>query len=460
MKDIIFFNPPFNRITPDYVVGASLARFEMDAINPGILSIATYLKNKGVNVEIHDFYRQKNLEIVEKEIINVIEKESPKIVGISNLSAYDYIDTLNIAKIVKKVNPSTIVIVGGQHASGLKKIILNDEKSIDGLVEGEGEIPLFNIWEKVKNNKDLTNMPNLWLRQKDGSIKPPSSYGSLINLNELPKLDFSIYPNAKSFTPYIEESRGCHLSCDYCNNPSFYNGKARTKTSEKFNEDLENTINFFGKDNFFAIMTPNFVFKDSSKKLALLKEQNIRWSTEVSCDLPWYTKISEFANSGMFLLNVGLESANSNTLKRMNKIIDTEKYLKNAQIILNEAEKYDNLKTRFNIMIYPGDTYQDLEKTRKFLQSNIKRLDAIVCCPTIAYPGSKLFNNLNQIEKIYGAKILTSAFCETTHHYPIHPSHELTFQQASDICLKLEEEFSPKRLLSLRHNYKIYEGKI
>lgn len=458
--DIVFFNPPFNRIKPDYMVDASLARFEMDAINPGVLSMATYLQKKGVAVEIHDFYRQKALAVVEKEIVTIIESEDPSIVGISNLSAYDYIDVLNIARVIKETNPSIFVIVGGQHASGLKSQILKDEESIDGLVEGEGELAILDIWQRVKEGKDLSATPNLWLRQDRGTIAPPMSYNQPINLDDLPVLDFSMYPDAISFTPFIEESRGCHLSCDYCNNPSFYGGKARTKSPEKFAEDLKNTTIFFGKEPLYAIMTPNFRFRGSFEKLSLLKEEDIRWSTEVSCDMPWFRKISEFAESGMFLLNVGLESASPATLKRMNKVVNPAKYLDNAQRILNEAERYESLRTRFNIMIYPGDTYEDLKKTRMFLQANMRKLDAVVCCPTIAYPGSKLFDKIDQIHQMYGARILVSPFCESTHHYPIHPSSALSFQESSDICLKLEEEFSPERLLSLKHNYKKYEGNI
>lgn len=459
-KDLVFFNPPFNRIKPDYMADASLARFEMDAINPGILSMASFLKKKGVSVEIYDFYRQKDIDLARKEIVAIIYSENPSIVGISNLSAYDYIDTLNIARIVKQTNPSVLVIVGGQHASGLKSQVLKDESCIDGLVEGEGEKAILDICQKVKKRVSLAGAPNLWLKENDGSIIAPSFYSHPLSLDELPPFDFTMYPDATSFTPFIEESRGCHLSCDYCNNPSFYGGHVRTKSPERFSEDLKNTTALFGNQPLYAVMTPNFRFRGSSEKLLLLKGENIRWSTEVSCDMPWFRKIPEFAESGMFLLSVGLESASPETLKRMNKVVNPAKYLDNAQRVLNEAERYESLKVRFNIMIYPGDTCEDLERTRTFLRTNMQKLDAVVCCPTIAYPGSELFDKIDKITQRYGARVLASPFCKLTHHFPIHPSFELSFQESSNLCLKLEEEFSPTRLLSLKHNYKKYEGNI
>jgi anaerobic magnesium-protoporphyrin IX monomethyl ester cyclase len=457
-KSIIFFNPPFNREKPDYMTDASLARFEMDAINPGLLSMASFLRTQGISAEIYDFYRQKDIVSVEKGVAEIIGSENPSVVGISNLSAYDYLDSLNIARVVKQTNPNTKVIVGGQHASGLKSQVLIDEPSIDGLVEGEGEKPILDIFQRVITGKNLVGAPNLWIRRDKGEILAPTEYHNPLNLDQIPLLDFAIYPEALSFTPFIEEARGCHLSCDYCNNVFFYGQNARSKSAEKFARDIENTISFFGKEPLYAIMTPNFRFRGSSEKLALLKRAGIRWSSEVSCDMPWFRSISEFAESGMFLLNVGLESASPNTLRRMNKVANPEKYLSNAQRILEEAQKYESLKTRFNIMIYPGDTYEDVEHTRQFLEANISKLDAVVCCPTIAYPGSRLFDQLQRIQELYGASVFVSPFCESTHHYPIHPSPDLTFQEASELCLRLEEEFSPARLLSLKHNYKKYEG--
>ena len=457
--EIVLINPPFNRIKPDYLVDASLARFEMDAINPGLLSIGSFLRQQGINVEILDFYREKDICAVELQISEFVEKKSPKIIGISNLSAYDYLDVLRIADVAKKANPKSVIVVGGQHASGLKQIVLNEQPSIDVLVEGQGEIPLLVLYNKLITKKELIGSANSWVRTAEGIISPPKEFIK-IDLDKLPTLDYSMYPNAKSFTPFIEESRGCHLSCNYCNNSEFFLGKPQTKSIEKFRDDVENATSFFGKDALYAIMTPNFKYRDSLKKLDILKQSGIKWSTEISCDVPWHTRIRNFSESGMFLLNVGFESASPKTLERMNKVRNIEKYLDRAINILNERAKYDNLKVRFNIMIYAGDTTTDISTTINFLEKHSTNLDAIVCCPTIAYPGTSLYHMLDKIEKDYGAKRVITQFCNKTHHFPIDPSSEITFNQASSICLQLEERFSPTRLLSLKHNYKKYEGRI
>lgn len=458
--EIVFFNPPFNRIKADYVSEASLNRFEMDAINPGILSMATYLRKKGVGVEIFDFYREKNIRLVEKEIAEILRQKHPSIVGISNLSAYDYLDTLRLSRLVKKLNPNIFILVGGQHASGLKSLVLRDEQCVDGLIEGQGELAILDLYSKIKLKKDLFGTRNLWLRDGKGIILPPSSYASPIFLEEIPPLDFPMYPNARSFTPFIEESRGCHLGCKYCNNSSFYKRGVQAKSAEKFSIDANSTISFFGKDVLYAVMTSNFTYKESSKKLKELKKQGIRWSTEISCDIPWYTKVWALGQSGMFLLNVGFESASSETLIRMNKTKNPSKYLENAQRILDKAERCRAMKTRFNIMIYPGDTLENIKMTEHFLSKNAGKLDAVVCCPTIAYPGSELYEELDKIEDKYGALRVATFFCESTHHYPIHPSKDISFEKATEVCLDLEKKFSSLRMLSLQHNYKKYEGRI
>jgi radical SAM superfamily enzyme YgiQ (UPF0313 family) len=455
--DVLFVNPPFNRTRPDYASEASLARFEMDAINPGILSMATYLRSKGAEVEIADFYRQKDMSVVESELADRLSRDRPMAVGISNLSAYDYLDVLAIAGIVKTATPEVAVLVGGQHASALGSQVLQDGPSIDGLVEGEGELPMLEILSRLKEGRELAGTPSLWTRQ-GGAIRPPLSCRAPIDLDMIPPLDYAIYPDARSFTPYVEESRGCHLTCDYCNNASFYGGKARATSPCRFRMDLDSATSFFGRERLYAVMTANFVYKGRHEKLKALRAAGIRWSTEMSCDLPWHTMIGALAESGMFLLNVGFESASRETLKRMRKTKNMDRYLGNAARILDETARYRSVRARYNLMIYPGDTYRDLAPTEEFLVRNRGGLAAVVCCPAIAYPGSGLYARVDALEN--DAQAMRTGFCDATHHYPIHPSHEISFERATEICLDIEERFSPTRILSLKHDYRTYEGQL
>ena len=83
-------------------------------MNPGLLSIASYLLDKNKKVDIVDLLDQKNLNLLEKQCI----EDSYRIVGISCMSGFSYPSTLKIAEFVKSIDPGCrIKAVTSDHRS-------------------------------------------------------------------------------------------------------------------------------------------------------------------------------------------------------------------------------------------------------------------------------------------------------------------------------------------------------
>lgn len=460
MIDCLFINPPFNRMGVDYLKDASLARFQMDAINPGIISLYSYLVAKGLSSKILDFYRNHDLLDVKNKIRNEVETSSPLVIAISNSSAYDYLDTLHLVDWLSKEFPEIVVVVGGQHASALTNVIFDDCKTLEFLLQGEGEYALYDFVMEIKKGKrDHICTNNLWERTENKTVTPPMLFAKPFDLNFGPPIDLSAYPQAITFTPFVEESRACPYACHFCNNSEFYNSSVRVKSVDKFERDLEQAVNFFGKKPMYAILTSDLHYKTASDKALVLKKYGVLWSSQMDCFHDWSQSVPIFKESGMKLLNLGLESGSPRMLELMGKTKNPEKYLNNCKNTLKACHNHGIL-TRVNILIYPGETEETLAETLSFLDSVAPWLQGVVACATVAYPGSILTKNFELFEREFGAKLVSTPMCKKTHHFPIHPSKSISFEKATQIALDIEERYSPTRILSQKHNYKKYEGEL
>jgi hypothetical protein len=217
-------------------------------------------------------------------------------------------------------------------------------------------------------------------------------------------------------------------------------------------------LDFFGPDAYYAILTSNFGYKEAVPKLQVLGKYGIRWATQMSCDVPWERHVGELGAAGMFMMNMGVESGSPQVLRRMNKTKDPMRYLESARRILERSAELQQFKSRVNIIIYPGENDETLAETRAWLESVKFALDGIICCVPIAYPGSHLIKSMGELQQEFGAAPLSTAYCLSTHHFPIAPSREISFARATRECLRIEEDFSPTRLYTVRHNYRVYEA--
>jgi len=148
----------------------------------GLLALATLakLKKPDLHIEILD-----GQVISIKEILKIVHKLSPAIVGISSF-APTYGNVLKIARFSKKIGAK--VILGGHHAVSLATQILlrrgpySDDYCIDGIVQNDGEQAFY----KIAIGEPFGKIPNLIFSPSSGSIK----------MNRVETLDFDSLPIA------------------------------------------------------------------------------------------------------------------------------------------------------------------------------------------------------------------------------------------------------------------------
>ena len=72
-------------------------------------------------------------------ILQKLREFKPDVVGVSSLFSSQVSQAYAVARTVKKYNKETIVVFGGIHASDKPEEVLNEEKSVDFVMRGEGD---------------------------------------------------------------------------------------------------------------------------------------------------------------------------------------------------------------------------------------------------------------------------------------------------------------------------------
>ncbi len=222
--DVIFIHPP-RVLKPDIGKKVKAVRTTFIFIPMGIFAIADFLEREGFGVKIINYpleqYLNRNWSLI--DYLKTIEF---KICGIDLHWIHNAHGAIEIARIVKEAKPNTKVILGGFSASYFHTQILKYYNSIDGIIRGEGEIPLLKYVQKITHNQSLDSVPNFSYRNSSKHIKTnPLSYTAK-TLDNLNFTNTSLLKNAKHYFECSRKimgisfnlpiGRGCPFNCPFC----------------------------------------------------------------------------------------------------------------------------------------------------------------------------------------------------------------------------------------------------
>ena len=435
-------NPPVLLEKPDCGQAGGLflpENLKITAINPGLLSIATYLDGIGIPVAICDLSLSENIN----NLREMIKEVRPDIIGVSSTSAFDYLETLECLKIAAEERPQALRVVGGQHIGMLGKIAFEDSPHLQVLAKYEGEAVMEQIVSCIKNHTSLSDIPGLIVWDGE-TIYEDERVSSYVNLDSIPPLRYELYPNYRNFTPFVEESRGCPYGCEYCTSRFINNRRIRYKSPDHFETELTKAQELWGRKPIYAILAASFGMRvEPTRQLArVFKSADIKWTTELRADSAWEGYLDDLYEAGFIVANIGLESASPEILLRMLKTRNPLRYLDKMTSLIKRIAQMPNLALRVNVMFYVGETPKTIRETITFLAKNMDGIDSILYTPVFITPGSLLQKNFSQYEKEFGTKLVRSPYWEKRHLHLCQPSKYFSFEEVVYLCNALEKVFS------------------
>lgn len=347
----------------------------------GIAYIAAVLKNKGYEVVIYDAAGFSIRNIREKILL-----ENPDIIGISNQFSSQFEDTKLVAEVVKNIDKSYLVIVGGNHPSACPIDFFKKTNCVDIVVVGEGEYTMVKILDSISSNKSWADLKGIAFKHND-KIVINGRRDLIENLDELPYpayelLDMENYFKMTNFSsgrpafsyPYSERavtfitSRGCPYNCIFCSVHSAMGNVWRAHSPRYIIEHLKFLV---GKYNIKHIHFEDdnlTLDKDRFKKILgeiLNADLKITWDTPngVRADILDEETLIKSKKSGCIYLIISAESGKQSVLDNIIK----------KNLSLAEVEKVAALakKVKLNLEIFfvigfPGETIRDIKDTITF----------------------------------------------------------------------------------------------
>jgi len=379
---------------------------EPQAVYPplGILYIASYLRENGYSeIKIID-----GAKIGFSKTVKRIKKEKADIIGISS-TTWTSLGAKSLIKIIKKEKEAPLVVAGGPHATALPEDFLRIGADI--VVRGEGERTFLEIVEGLDRGvlfRKLKRIDGIAFLKNNRLILTRSR--KPLNVDEIPfpareLVDIRSYPGLywSKYQPetHIVTSRGCPFSCFFCSNPvwkcalPFY----RKRNAENIKSEIE-------------LLRYKFKIKEISDESDTFNV-DLKWAAEVSMkigevEIPWKVQIRadkvslNFARilrkNNCWLVRVGIESGNQETLDGIGKGIDVRGVLRGLRKLKREGINTVGLFMGFNVWELKGrlfwEDYRKTLQTVKFIKMLLRKklLDSFSFTLTIPFPGSKLYN--------------------------------------------------------------------
>ncbi len=355
----------------------------------GFTYMATLIKKMG--------YRLKVIDCRLKENVNALVLDGAKDADIVGIATYcdSFAFLQEITSLLKKEYPGKLIFLGGPLVTSLPEVIL-ENTAADCAILGEGELTIIEFFDTyfTKNKSDFSSIKGMAFKEKGRTTINPQR-PQIKNLDNLPLLDYTIWPNYESIVKngqiLISSMRGCPQECSFCFKtiPGL-----RLKSLARFEEEvayLKQTTKF--DYTWLNDLTFNVIEGRAIAICSILKKHEVKYHCFARVQKVSRALVDTLRDTGCLGIWFGIESYDQSILNENSKNIKIEE-INNAVKIAQEG----NLAVRglFIVGLY-GETEESLKKMFDFIKNStflplVKYL--------VPFPGTSLYRYALQTGKI------------------------------------------------------------
>ena len=303
---------------------------------------------------------------IKDPVINIVTdliSKKPNVIGFS-CYIWNIEETIKVIQMIKKVEPSIIIIVGGPEVSYDVHEWMEKVKEFDFIVIGEGEETFKRLLREMDGDKLFSNVHGISYRH-EGEIRQSPQLQKL-NLHDLPspyRFEEDISQLGKRVT-YIETSRGCPFSCQFC--LSSIEVGVRYFDREKIKEDIRYLMDNGAKTMKFVDRTFNISRSYAMEMFRFLIDEHLPGTVfqfEITADI-MRPEVIDFLNKeappGLFRFEIGVQSTNDYTNELVMRKQNFEKLTRTVMMV-KEGGKIDQHLDL--IAGLPEEDYHSFKKT-------------------------------------------------------------------------------------------------
>ncbi len=359
-KKILFITPPFH-VGVVEVAGSWVPLY--------LVYLAGAAEAAGFHAEIYDAMTKK---VGHEEIAKRIEEFKPDFVATTAITCTCY-DALKVLETAKTINPDTVTIIGGVHASFMYEEML-ENAAVDFVVRGEGEITLTELLQAITAGDSPSKVKGIayW---ENGGVVVTEQRGFLESFDNLPMgwhlldwRDYTYYILPKSRLGAICTSRGCSQECTFCSQQKFWHKTWRARSPEDIVREMKHLRKTYDVD--VVLFTDDYPSPDRQRWERLLDllieadlDMKILMETRAEDIVRDRDILDKYKEAGIIHIYVGTEATNQESLDYIKKAISVEqsrealKLLRDVGIITETSM----------ILGFPDETWDSIEQTLRLV---------------------------------------------------------------------------------------------
>lgn len=359
--------------------GKDTFRFSIPPIGGAV--IASYLKQRGIEAEIADFY------------FDDIPSFDADIVGISS-TFMGIEDVKRIADLVREQNANAKIVLGGPLSWSIPPArLLQMVPGLDYIVQREGEETFYQLIGQIRDGGDPRPVEGLVFRREGNIVETPSRLPLDFERLPLPAWELMGIPSGKRIPVLpVETSRGCPYYCAYCSEVSYWGRPVRYRSSDRVVAELRYDVEQLGITTF---RFTDSCFSSPPDRCAAVCDAiydncvkhniPIKWSSYARIEDLGPPLLDKMKRCGCVALDFGLESGSDTVLHKMGRGYSPEDVVRVAR-----AAREADIITNFNVVVgFPGETGETVLATAALIDEAAP--DTFACFVFFLAPNTRAY---------------------------------------------------------------------
>lgn len=377
-------------------------RVELVGINsPGVnqaLSLtylkSYFIKNEAIqnklSLSIQNFSTRQSSEF----ICSKIYKQMPDILGFS-CYMWNKEKVLELCQMMKAVLPKMILILGGPEPSVADKLFLQQNKEIDILIKGEGEVSFSELLNNLVSGKAINDILGITYRKGEHIIQNELR-PQILDLDDIPSpyLNGILSLKKEQNQMFWEISRGCPFKCGFCADHKNFKRLAFVSMG-RIEEEIRLLTAQTNLQRIWVLdSTFNFNPERAKKIIRLIKKynkNNIQFVVETRAEFT-DEEMAKLFNEANIGVDIGLQTIHKTTMKNINRITKMDT-LQQKIFILNK----NSVDYKIDLIAgLPGDNYETFKSGVDYLIS--QNTNALGLFTLSVLPGTPIFNHAEKFK--------------------------------------------------------------
>jgi radical SAM superfamily enzyme YgiQ (UPF0313 family) len=398
----------------------------------GLAFLAAALEANGMEVKILDLVVYPyNRQILESILMDF----KPQMVGATAVTM-TFNNAIEVIRDVRRIDSQILTVMGGPHVTFCARDTLNDFPELDVIVKGEGEETIVELaraagsrqqWDAIngiafRNGSEICHTADRDLVQDLDSLPKPARH--LLALGRYRALGMPIS---------LTTSRGCPFKCIFC--------VGRKMVGARVNPvDVVAELEYLSTLGFNQINIADDLFTANKNHCRAVcdeiikRELCIKWTSFARVDTVSEELLKKMKAAGCTAVSFGIESANSDILKTIEKGITLQQVVEAVEAC-NRAGVIPHASF---ILGLPGETPATIKETMEFGE-RLKATGLSYGFHLLApFPGTAVRDQ----SRAYGIRILTNDWSEYHANRAIVETPAVDRQMLDDIVADWENEYN------------------